>query len=46
MDRSIVSCWATHFREGHVTINDDPRLKTSTDERSMKLVANFLAQGG
>jgi len=25
VDHSTVSCWATHFREGHVTINDNPR---------------------
>jgi transposase len=32
--RSIVSHWATRFREGRVTINDDPRPgrpKTSTE---------------
>jgi len=47
VDRSTVSHWATCFREGRVTINDDPRParpKTSTDERSVKLVADFLAQ--
>ena len=47
VDRSTVSRWAIHFREGHVTINDDPRPgrpKTSTDERSVELVADFLAQ--
>ena len=47
VDRSTVSRWATRFREGCVTINDDPRprrAKTSTDERSVKLVADFLAE--
>jgi hypothetical protein len=47
MDRSTVSSWATRFCEGRVTINDDQkpgRLKTSTDEQSVKLVADFLAQ--
>ena len=47
VDSSTVSRWATRFREGRVTINDDPRPgrpKTSTDERSMKLVVDFLAQ--
>jgi transposase len=47
VDRSTVSLWASRFREGRVIINDDPRLgrpKTSTDERSVKLVADFLAQ--
>ena len=35
VDRSTVSHWATRFREGHVTIDDDPRTrrpKTSIDE--------------
>ena len=47
VDRGTVSIWATRFREGRVTINDDPRPgrpKTSADERSVKLVADFLAQ--
>jgi transposase len=47
VDRSTVSRWATRFREGRVTINDDPRPerpKTSTDKRSVKLVADFLAE--
>jgi transposase len=47
VDCSTVSSWASRFREGHVTINDDPRPgrpKTSTDERSVKLVADFLAE--
>jgi transposase len=45
--RSIVSRWTTRLCEGCVTINDDQRPgrpKTSTDERSVKLVAYFLAQ--
>jgi len=45
--RCTVSRWATRIREGRVTINDDQRLgspKTSTDERSVKFVADFLAQ--
>jgi len=47
VDRSKVSRWATRFSEGRVTINDDSkpgRPKTSTDERSVKLVAGFLAE--
>ena len=47
VDCSTVSRWATHFCEGRVTINDDPRPgrpKTSTDEQSVKLVVDFLAQ--
>jgi hypothetical protein len=49
VDRSTVSRWATRFCKRRVTINDDQRPgrpKTSTDERSMKLVADFLAQDG
>jgi len=47
VDRSGVSRRATHFREGRVTINDDPRPgrpKASTNEGSVKLVADFLAE--
>jgi transposase len=45
VDRSTVSRWATRFREGRVTINDDQRParpKTSTDKRSVKLVEDFF----
>jgi hypothetical protein len=45
VDRSTVSRWATRFHEGRVSINDDPRPgrpKTSTDEQSVELVADFL----
>jgi hypothetical protein len=48
VDCSTVSHQATRFREGRVNINDDPmpvRPKTSTDERSVKLVEDFLAEG-
>ena len=48
VDRNTASRWATRFREGRVTINDDPRPgmpKTSIDERSVKHLADFLAQG-
>ena len=37
--------WAIRFREGRLTLNDDPRPgrpKTSTDERSVKLVEDVL----
>jgi len=47
VDPSTVSCWATNFHEGRVTVNYDPRPgrpNTSTDERSVKLVADFLAE--
>jgi hypothetical protein len=40
VDRSTVFRWATSFREGRVSMNDDlrpGRPKTSTDERSVKL---------
>jgi hypothetical protein len=43
----MVSCSAAHFHEGRVTINDDPRPgrpKTSTDERNIQLMADFLAE--
>jgi DNA-binding Lrp family transcriptional regulator len=47
VDRSTVSRCATRFREGRVAINDDTRPgrpKTSTDERSVRLVADILAE--
>ena len=47
VDHSTVSRWATRFSEGRVTINDESRPgrpKTSTDERSVKLVVDFLAE--
>lgn len=47
VDRSTVSRWANRFREGRVSINDDPRPgrpKTSTDERSVKLVTDVLEE--
>jgi hypothetical protein len=47
VDRSTGSCWATCFLEGRVTTNLYPRTgrtNTSTDDRSVKLVAEFLAQ--
>ena len=47
MDRSTVSRWANRFRGGCVSIDNDPRPgkpRTSTDERSMKLVADALEE--
>ena len=47
VDSGTVSRWDTRFCEGRVTIIDDPRPgrpKTSTYERSMKLMVDFLAQ--
>ncbi|PNF43538.1 hypothetical protein B7P43_G03937 [Cryptotermes secundus] len=47
VDRSTVSSWASRFRGGRVSINDDPRLgrpKTSTDERNVKLVSDALEE--
>ena len=43
-DPSTISRWANHFRDGCVSIDNDPRpgrLRTSTGERSLK---NFLEQ--
>ena len=45
--RSIVSHWANRFRGGCVSIDNDPkpgRPRTSTDERSVKLVADALEE--
>ena len=39
MDRGTVSHWANHFRGGCVSIG---RPRTSTDKRSVKLVADAL----
>ena len=43
VDRSTVSRWANRFRGGFVSIDNDSRPgrpRTSTDERSVKLVAD------
>ena len=47
VDRSTVSLWANRFRGGCVSMDNDPksgRPRTSTDERSMKLVADILEE--
>ena len=47
VDRSMVSRWANRFHGGCVSIDNDPRSgrpKTSTDERSAKLVADALEE--
>ena len=47
MDRSTVSRWATRFRGGCVSIDNDPRLgrlRTSIVEISVKLVADALEE--
>ena len=47
MDRSTVSLWANRFRGGCVSTDNDPipeRPRTSTDERSVKLVADALQE--
>jgi hypothetical protein len=47
VDHSTISHWFSHFHEGHVTINNDPRPgrpKTSTDTQSVKRVVDFLAE--
>ena len=46
-DRSTVSHWVNHFRGGCVSINNDQRPgrpRTSTEERSVKLVADALEE--
>ena len=43
----MVSHWANHFRGGCVSIDNDPRPgrpRTSTDERSVKLVADAFEE--
>ena len=45
--RSTVSRWANHFCGGCVSIDNDPRpgrLRTSTNEKSVKLVADTLEE--
>ena len=45
VDRSTVSRWVHRFRVGRMSIDDDPRPgrpRTSTDERSVKLVTDAL----
>ena len=45
VDRSAVSRWSNGFRGGYVCIDNDPRPvkpRTSTDERSVKIVADAL----
>ena len=47
MYRSTVFHWSKRFRSGRVSINDDSRPgrpKTSTDERSVQLVAGALEE--
>ena len=47
LDLSMVSRWADHFRGGYLSIVNDPRQgssRTSTDERSVKLVADALEE--
>jgi hypothetical protein len=47
VDHGTISHWATRFHGECVTINDDPRpgrVKTSTDDQSMKLVVDFLGE--
>ena len=46
-DSSTGSPWSTEFRDEFANINNDPRpgrLKVSTDEQSVKLVADFLQE--
>ena len=47
VDRSTVSRWTNRFHGGCVNMDNDPRpgrLRTSTDERSVKLLADALEE--
>ena len=47
VDRSMVSRWANRFRGGSLSIDNDSRsgrLRTSTGERTLKLVADTLEE--
>ena len=47
VEHSTVSRWANHFHGGYVSIDNDQRSgrqRTSTDERSVKLVADALEE--
>ena len=46
-DRSTFSRWTNRFRDGCVSIDNDPRpgrLRTSTGKRNVKLVADALEE--
>ena len=47
VDRSMVSRWANHFHGGCMSVDNDPRpgrIRLSTDERSLKLVADTFKE--
>ena len=47
VDRSTISRWAQRFREGRLSIENDPksgRPRTSTDDQSMKRVLQILEE--
>jgi histone-lysine N-methyltransferase SETMAR len=47
VDRSTVSRWASHFREGQVSIQDDPRSGrpvTATNDTSVVIVSTLLEE--
>ena len=44
VEHSTVSHWVNHFCGGCGSIDNDPRPRMSTDERSVKLVADALEE--
>ena len=47
VDRSTISCWAQRFREGRLSIENDPksgRPRTSTDDQSVEHVLQILEE--
>ena len=47
VDRSTISHWAQHFREGRLSIENDPKSgqpQTSTDDQSVERVLQILEE--